>query len=238
MDAVVATRMPVVLAVDCDRTLTGADLVPDPGALSSVAKARAGGIRCILVTGRSREDLAAHADIPRAFDAYVLEGGAAWGMWADLKQPANAGVALSAAQGLEEAGISVERRTGSFSCARHDLDAVRRVAAGCSIQANVDRVDVTPPGVDKGSGLDAVLGLLGLRDAHVVAVGDGENDVPLFGRASVGLAVANAAPGLKRHADEVLPLPGPEGLVGAIERLLAGEWRPLEAARPSAGPTR
>jgi hydroxymethylpyrimidine pyrophosphatase-like HAD family hydrolase len=214
----------IVFAVDCDRTLTGPDLQPDPEALRALAALRQTGIRCILVTGRSRKDLEPF-DVGTSFDAFALEGGALWGPWNTLIRPANGDVALKAADRVSAAGIAVERRTTSFSVALADLPAVSELAGDCSLQINVDRVDVLPPRVDKGVGLDAALASLAARAAHVVAIGDAENDLAMFDRADVCLAVVNAVPLLKEHADEVLELPGPAAVVDAVRRLLKGDWR-------------
>lgn len=222
----------MVLAVDCDRTLTGPDLVPDAHALAAVARLRAAGLRCILVTGRTRQDLARHEAVPAAFDGYVLEGGATWGPWHDQWVPGNAGVALDAATRVAAAGIAIERGVASFSCARDDLGRVRALAGDCLLSPNVDRVDVLPPGMDKGMGLEAILGRMGLRGVRVIAIGDGENDIPMFGRADVALAPANAHPLAKEAADVVLEQEGPAAVVQAAQRILQGDWaaRPLDLA--------
>lgn len=51
---------------------------------------------------------------------------------------------------------------------------------------------VKAPGVDKGMGLQAVAGELGLEPTDFLAVGDSINDVPTFELAGESVAVANA----------------------------------------------
>lgn len=216
---------PIAFAVDCDRTLTGPDLEPDPQALFALAELRQAGVKVLLVTGRAKADLERFPTLAETFDAYVFEGGAVWGSWTALNRTSNADVALKAADRVAQAGIDIERRSTSFSVALADLSAVRELASDCSIQVNVNRADILPPGLDKGLGLDGALGSIGLRGARVVAIGDGENDLPMFARASVGLAVGNAVPGLKEAADEVLKAPGPAAVIDAVRRLLKGDWR-------------
>lgn len=216
---------PMAFAVDYDRTLTGPDLEPDPQALFALAELRQAGFKVVLVTGRSKADLERFPTIGDAFDAYALEGGAVWGPWTALNQPSNVDVVLKAADRVAQAGIDIERRTTSFSVALADLSAVRELASDCSIQVNVNRADVLPPGLDKGMGLDGALGSIGFRGARVVAIGDGENDLPMFDRASMGLAVGNAVQVLKDAADEVLEAPGPAAVIDAVRRLLKGDWR-------------
>ncbi|MHB1260095.1 MAG: HAD family hydrolase [Thermoplasmatota archaeon] len=220
-----AANQMIAFAVDCDRTLTGDDFMPDPEALFAIAELRKAGFRCILATGRSKVDLERFSTIAEAFDAYVLEGGAVWGQWTALNRPSNVGIVLKAADRVAEAGIAIERRSTSFSASTSDLQVIQEKASDCSLQVNVNRVDVLPPGLDKGIGLDGALGSLGIRGAHVVAIGDGENDIALFNRAHVALAVANAVPSLKECADEVLETPGPAAVIDAVRRLLKGDWR-------------
>lgn len=223
----------IVFAIDYDRTMTGPDLTPDSQALEAIDRLRQGGILCFLLTGRSMADLAQHPVIATSFDGYCLEGGAQWGTWGSLLTPNNAKVALEAAARLEAEGNSLQRRVASFSCARKDLEAVQRLASDCSIQVNHDRIDVLPPGLDKGIGLDAVLSQRGIRSAHVVALGDGENDSPLLRGTEVGLATADAIPSLKDVADDVLQGAGPAAVLEAARRLLNGEWRAVGRDPPS-----
>ena len=223
----------IAFAVDCDRTLTGDDFVPDPEALSAITELRKAGFRCILVTGRSKADLERFPTVAEAFDAYALEGGAVWGPWNALLRPSNVEVVLKAADRVAEAGVAIERRSTSFGAPLKDLAVLQEKAADCTLQVNIDRVDVLPPGLDKGTGLDGALASLGIRGAHVVAIGDGENDVALFDRSQVALAVANAVPALKQVADEVLTAPGPAGVIDAARRLLKGDWR-TDPAVPAA----
>jgi hypothetical protein len=167
-----AANQAIAFAVDCDRTLTGDDLVPDPQALFAIAELRKAGFRCILVTGRSKEDLERFS-ITESFDAYALEGGAVWGPWSALVRPSNVDLVLRAADRVAAAGVAIERRATSFSASIADLETLREKASDCSLQVNIDRVDVLPPGLDKGTGLDGALGSIGIRAAHVVAIGDG-----------------------------------------------------------------
>ena len=55
---------------------------------------------------------------------------------------------------------------------------------------------VLPPGVNKASGLEAVLAELGLSRHNVVGVGDAENDHAFLDMCESSVAVANAMPTL------------------------------------------
>ncbi|MGE5572260.1 MAG: Cof-type HAD-IIB family hydrolase [Bacteroidota bacterium] len=88
------------------------------------------------------------------------------------------------------------------------LEGLRR-----AIQAGLPRISITkseptylevlPPGVSKGAALLVLCRHLGIDPKEVVAVGDGPNDLSLIQAAGMGVAVANAAPELKEHADFV-----------------------------------
>lgn len=220
----VPERPGTAFVVDCDRTLTGDDLIPDARALDSIMALRQARITCILATGRTKEELVPYPRLQEAFEAFVLEGGASWGPWDDQWQAGNANLAQDAAARVEAQGIAVTRGKSSFSCDGKDLERVKAIAADCQFFPNVDRVDVLPPGLDKGIGLDGALARMGRRGMQVIAIGDGENDLPLFARAQVRIAPANAHASVKEAADVVLDVPGPLAVVQAAQRILQGEW--------------
>ncbi len=217
-------KTPPVFVTDYDRTLAQPGAGPDPSAMKAIAALRAAGIRCILATGRPADDLLAQGIDPESFDAFVIEGGALFGPLNSLVY-LNIGNELeAAAKQCKAAGIPIAQRSYSFSVPREHEATVRSLVGECSIQPNVDQLDILPPHVDKGTGLDGALGKLGNRALPVLAIGDGENDIPLLDRATYGLAPANAVPALREMADEVLAESGPAAVVAAAERLLRGDW--------------
>jgi hydroxymethylpyrimidine pyrophosphatase-like HAD family hydrolase len=226
----------LVLACDLDRTLTGPDLVPDAMALAALAQLRRAGVACVLVTGRSFPAVSKHEALREAFDAIAVEGGAEWGTWDHRLGPGGKQVLFEAASRLEAEGIQVRRRNSSFSCSVEVLEAVRKSASGCSVNVNVDRVDVLPPGLDKGTGLDGALSTIGRRSAFTVAIGDGENDIPMFLRASLGVATGNATDALKEVADIVLDEPGPAAVIRLASDILLGRTPAADGGPGAPGP--
>lgn len=219
----------IVLATDFDRTLTGPDLVPDPAALAAVAAWRNAGNPCILVTGRPLDDFRHDPGLLHQFDGLVLEGGAVWGRGSDLVHAENGQVALQCAERLRAQGVVVEVRTASFSAWVRDGPQVEAEAGNCTVARNADRLDVLPPGHDKGTGLATVRTLLGLDAARMVAIGDGDNDIPLLAAADLGLAVGAASPALRQVAHHWIPSPGPQAVAAAVHALLS---RPTAHAFP------
>ena len=87
------------------------------------------------------------------------------------------------------------------------VEAVGLLGLDCQIIRNRDALMVLPAGVSKGTGLLAALIELGISPHNTLAVGDAENDQALLEAAEVGVAVANAVPSLRAHADLVLEEP-------------------------------
>ena len=76
------------------------------------------------------------------------------------------------------------------------------------------------PAVTKGSGMAFVANLLGLDLDHVVAFGDGENDVELLDVAGFGVAIETGHPRLLAIADMTCAGPDGEGVAGVIDAVL------------------
>ncbi|GIL85379.1 hypothetical protein Vretimale_10672 [Volvox reticuliferus] len=80
-------------------------------------------------------------------------------------------------------------------------------------------LEVLPLGASKGAGLSWLLEHMGVDPAHVMALGDGENDVEMLQLAGLGVAMGNAAAKAKSAADVVLEETNDEdGVAKAIIR--------------------
>lgn len=66
-------------------------------------------------------------------------------------------------------------------------------------------VEVLPTGTSKGAALETLAADEGIPLSAWVAVGDGMNDAEMLRAAGLGIAVENGDPGLKPHADMVIP---------------------------------
>jgi hydroxymethylpyrimidine pyrophosphatase-like HAD family hydrolase len=117
------------------------------------------------------------------------------------------------------------------------LEVIRQLGLELQVIFNKGAVMVLPPGVNKASGLNRALQELDLSSDRVVGVGDAENDHAFLDSCGLSVAVANALPALKEHADLVTSAANGAGVLELVDRLLnhrlPARKRPR---RPSSGP--
>ncbi|WKX74336.1 HAD family hydrolase [Streptomyces sp. XD-27] len=101
-------------------------------------------------------------------------------------------------------------------------EAATAVAGGLVgvTMAGPDIVELLPLGLTKATGLSLAARRLGLTAADTIAFGDMPNDIPMFGWAAHGVAMADAHPDLKAVADEVTASNEADGIAVVLERLL------------------
>ncbi len=80
-------------------------------------------------------------------------------------------------------------------------------------------IEITPPGVNKGSALKKLASLLGIRTAQVLALGDSMNDIAMLKEAGVGVAMGSAPAPLKKIADIIVPSSDEGGFADALALL-------------------
>jgi Cof subfamily protein (haloacid dehalogenase superfamily) len=93
-------------------------------------------------------------------------------------------------------------------------------------------LDFTHPLANKGNALIELTRLMGVSTANTAAIGDGENDVDMFGKAGLSVAMGNAGAEVKEAADFVTGSNDDDGLAAAIEWFVVGHQRvPIGSAR-------
>ncbi|MFJ3905113.1 HAD family hydrolase [Streptomyces sp. NPDC090025] len=90
------------------------------------------------------------------------------------------------------------------------------------VMAGAGIVEILPLGLSKATGLSLAARRLGVKAADTIAFGDMPNDIPMFGWAAHGVAMANAHAELKAVADEVTGSNEEDGIAVVLERLLQG----------------
>ena len=218
------------LASDYDNTLAR-DSVMSAATERELRRVSASGRKLILVTGRTQDCFDGRGpcgDIMRdasVFDLIVAENGGT------LYDPRSRTWKLLAPP-LPDSLLSELRRRGiepwwqglvmfSTTKANHEKvwSAIQDLGLTYTAEFNREWVMYTPVGVSKATGLRAALRELRIRPEETVGLGDGENDLSFMRVTGLSVAVGDAAPGLKKAADLVMPGPGPEGARQALRAL-------------------
>lgn len=84
-------------------------------------------------------------------------------------------------------------------------------------------LEISAAGVDKGTALARLAAALGVPRAAVMAVGDGENDLPMLRYAARAVAVANATPAAAAAAGTITAAPYGDGVAEALAAVLPPE---------------
>lgn len=94
--------------------------------------------------------------------------------------------------------------------------------AGQAFAARSQRyyLDVTALDANKGNALQALATQLGVDMAHTAAIGDGGNDVAMFHKAGLSIAMGQAEESVRSQADIVTGSNQEDGVASAIERYI------------------
>jgi len=215
------------IGVDFDGTLTS-EGPPSADVLASLREAREDGLRLVLVTGRILAELSnVFPGAEDCFDCIVAENGAVLARPAGLRRLAPP-IPLELDEAFRKRAVPFRRGqvllATVMSSAPIVWEELSRLGLECQIVQNRGELMVVPAGVTKGTGLAAALAELGISPHAAVGIGDAENDHSLLNLCELGVAVANAVPSLKAHADLVLAEPAGRGVADFLRGpLLRGE---------------
>jgi Cof subfamily protein (haloacid dehalogenase superfamily) len=81
-------------------------------------------------------------------------------------------------------------------------------------------LDVTPPGHNKGTFVQAMARRLGVATGAVATIGDMQNDLAMFEVSGFSIAMGNATDEVKSHANRVTASNDEEGFAAAVEMIL------------------
>jgi len=111
--------------------------------------------------------------------------------------------------------------SGSDSDAlRASVSATVYDGGGALTQALDWMLEVVPADADKGTAATALLARWGLGWEDVLAIGDGENDLPLLARAGTSVAMGNGGEAVRRAAQHVVGSNAQDGWAEAMERFV------------------
>ncbi len=138
------------------------------------------------------------------------------------------GSALDAAAKI----VGVSKDFGLLEQCERDVRAALADGA-CVARSQSYYLDITHPLANKGVALTEIAKLLGVPLAEVAAIGDGANDVAMFERSGLSIAMGNAKPEVRQAADFVTDSNGDDGFAKAIERFILGGGRSRARAEPA-----
>jgi hydroxymethylpyrimidine pyrophosphatase-like HAD family hydrolase len=214
------------LAPDYDGTLAH-DGVVDDATLDALRRARAAGIRLIMVTGRELTDLARTFPHLGLFDQVVVENGAV------VYDPASDSVTTLAAAppprllavlAAQHVPVSVGHSiVATVEPYEHQvLTAIHDLGLEWHVIFNKGSVMALPADITKATGLLRALHTLGISPEKTVGVGDAENDQAFLRACGLAVAVDNALPAVKEMAHFVTAGARGAGVAELVDRLLNG----------------
>ena len=107
--------------------------------------------------------------------------------------------------------------------ARCEHDAAAALAGRASVvRSQAYYLDITHPLANKGAALSEFARLLAIPLAEIAVIGDGGNDVAMFERSGLSIAMGNATPAVRQAADFVTDSNGDDGFAKAIEKIILG----------------
>jgi Cof subfamily protein (haloacid dehalogenase superfamily) len=92
----------------------------------------------------------------------------------------------------------------------------------CVARSQLYYLDITHPLANKGSALLEMAKLMAVPLVEIAVIGDGNNDVAMFERSGLSIAMGNASPEVRQAADLVTDSNREEGFANAIERFILG----------------
>jgi hydroxymethylpyrimidine pyrophosphatase-like HAD family hydrolase len=83
-------------------------------------------------------------------------------------------------------------------------------------------LDVTHPRANKGFVVERLSEILAIPSHEIATIGDMPNDVPMFSKSSLSIAMGNASVEVQRAAQYVTTSNEDEGFANAVERFILG----------------
>ena len=182
------------LATDYDGTIACEGKV-DASTVAALQRARARGLRLVLVTGRELSDSFNTFELPQLFERIVAENGAV------LYDPATQSVELvsdppppALVGALERQAVPIPIGHSIIATVEpyeHQvLTAIRELGLEWHVIFNKGSVMALPTDVTKATGLAPALAALGVSPDLTVGVGDAENDQAFLKMCGLAVAVA------------------------------------------------
>ena len=93
-------------------------------------------------------------------------------------------------------------------------------AEATAVRSQTYYLDVTPPGCDKGTFVQTIARRLGISSDAVATIGDMQNDLAMFRKSGLSIAMGNATDDVKKVATHVTASNEDEGFAKAMDMIL------------------
>jgi Cof subfamily protein (haloacid dehalogenase superfamily) len=93
-------------------------------------------------------------------------------------------------------------------------------AEATAVRSQSYYLDVTPPGCDKGTFVQTIAKRQGISTVVVATIGDMQNDLAMFRKSGLSIAMGNATDDVKKVATHVTASNEDEGFAKAIDMIL------------------
>ena len=218
----------LALATDYDGTIAFDGHVDEP-TVEALRRAKAAGLRLVMVTGRELSDLFNTFEHSGLFERIVAENGAV------IYDPATQSVESISSAPPPAFVEMLERQLVPLSVGhtivatvepyQHQiLAAIHDLGLEWHVIFNKGSVMALPSDVTKATGLAPALAALQVPLERTVGVGDAENDQAFLRMCGLAVAVDNALPAVKAIADVVTTEARGAGVRELIAGLLAGKF--------------
>jgi hypothetical protein len=218
----------LALVTDYDGTLATDGKIA-AAAATALERLRLSGRRAILVTGRRLEDLLALLPYAHLFDFIVAENGAVVYESRTRREtllaspPPQEFIERLRALGVNPIDVGRVIVATWLPHQNAVLQAIQETGLELHVIFNRAAVMVLPTGVNKATGMGYALRKLGLSPHEAVGVGDAENDHSFLHRCECAVAVANAAPSIRKFAAFVTKREAGQGVAELIDELIAND---------------
>jgi phosphoglycolate phosphatase (TIGR01487 family) len=219
------------VATDIDGTLTDRSYRLSLKAIEALRLLESEGIPVILVSGNAYPLVKALQIYLGCSGAIVCEGGAVVEYRNAMRILSSKDRALDALKRLKEVygGRIIESWCNRYrfvdvaldrTIDRGDVDMILRDYPDLKLWDSGFAYHILERSIDKGVGLKAAVDLMNVRVEDVVAVGDSENDIPMFRVAGLSIAVGDASEDVKRNANLIVNGSNGEGFAEAAKLIL------------------
>jgi Cof subfamily protein (haloacid dehalogenase superfamily) len=133
--------------------------------------------------------------------------------------------------------VGVSRDFSVLARCEHDI-AAQLAGQASVVRSQAYYLDITHPLANKGVALSDFSKLLAIPLAEIAVIGDGGNDVAMFERSGLSIAMGNATPAVLQAADFVTDSNNDDGFANAIERFILGGHRSNAPAEVDRGRVR